>query len=59
MMYLCLSKSRNLYIKHLKFPGICTVDDDTTAVQGKKCHTNAEKCCYFVALSDNFNLLQH
>lgn len=33
--------------------------DDTAAVQGKSCHIHTEKCCYFVALSDNFNLLQH
>lgn len=59
MMYLCLSKSHNLCIKHLKFPGISTVDDDAAAVQGKKCHMHTEKCCYFVTLSDNFNLLQH
>lgn len=35
------------------------MDEDTAAVQGKNCHTHTEKCCYFVALSDNFNLLQH
>lgn len=59
MMYLCLLKSHNLYIQHLKFPGISTVDDDTAAVQGKNSHMHTEKWCYFAALSDNFNLLQH
>lgn len=59
MMYLCLFKSHNLYIQHLKFPGISTVDDDTAAVQGKICHMQTEKSCYFAALNDNLNLLQH
>lgn len=58
MIYLCLPKSHNLYVSQLKFPGISTVDDDTAAPGGKNCHMHTEKCCYFAALSDNFNLLQ-